>query len=115
MAAYPKKVNPDLVRQEIEKGRMGDRELAKKPGETPGVENDGEGVVWDEDQRQLDRESGHERNRKGARGRRAGVKSRPTMSEVLASSRRRPGSARRSDSYRRITPVDHQVMAADHV
>ena len=35
MAADPKKVNPDLVRQEIEKGRTG------------------EGVVWDEDQRQL--------------------------------------------------------------
>ena len=53
MAADPKKVNPDLVRQEIEKGRIGDRELAKKPGETPGAENTGEGVVWDEDQRQL--------------------------------------------------------------
>jgi len=53
MAANPKQVNPNLVRQEIEKGRMGDRDLAKKPGETPEVENDGEGVVWDDDQRQL--------------------------------------------------------------
>lgn len=51
--ANPKKVNPDLVRQEIEKGRMGDRELAKKPGQTPDVANEGEGVVWDDDQRQL--------------------------------------------------------------
>jgi hypothetical protein len=51
--ANPKKVNPDLVRQEVEKGRIGDRDLAKKPGQTPAVENDGEGVVWDEDQRQL--------------------------------------------------------------
>jgi hypothetical protein len=51
--ANPKKVNPDLVRQEVEKGRMGDRELSKKPGQTPDVENEGEGVVWDEDQRQL--------------------------------------------------------------
>ena len=53
MPADPKKVNPDLVRQEIKKGRMGDRELAKKPGHKPAVENDGDGVVWDEDQRQL--------------------------------------------------------------
>ena len=35
--ANPKKVNPDLVRQEVEKGRMGDRELARKPGQTPAV------------------------------------------------------------------------------
>ena len=53
MAADPKKVKPELGREEIEKGRIGARELAKKPGETPGVENTGEGVVWDEDQRQL--------------------------------------------------------------
>jgi len=51
--ANPRKVNPDLVRQEVEKGRIGDRELAKKPGQAPEVENDGDGVVWDEDQRQL--------------------------------------------------------------
>ena len=51
--ANPKKVNPDLVRQEVEKGRMGDRELARKPGPAPDVENEGEGVTWDEDQRQL--------------------------------------------------------------
>ncbi len=51
--ANPRKVNPDLVRQEVEKGRMGDRALAKKPGETPPIENDGDGLVWDEDQRQL--------------------------------------------------------------
>jgi hypothetical protein len=51
--ANPKKVNPDLVRQEVEKGRMGDRELARKPGPAPDVANDGEGVIWDEDQRQL--------------------------------------------------------------
>jgi hypothetical protein len=49
----PKKVNPDLVRQEIRKGRIGDRDLAKKPGQTPDVENEGDGVVWDDDQRQL--------------------------------------------------------------
>ena len=53
MAAGPKKVNPGLVRQEVEKGRMGDRELAKKPGETPGVANTGDSLEWDDDQRQL--------------------------------------------------------------
>ena len=53
MAAGPKKVNPGLVRQEVEKGRMGDRELAKKKGETPDIANTGEGVEWDDDQRQL--------------------------------------------------------------
>ena len=54
MAADPKKVNPDLVRQEVDKGRSGDRELNKKPGETPDVENTGnDDVIWDEDQRQL--------------------------------------------------------------
>ena len=52
--ANPKKVNPDLVRQEIEKGCMGDRDLAKKPGETPEVENDADDdSIWDDDQRQL--------------------------------------------------------------
>lgn len=52
--ANPKKVNPDLVRQEIEKGRMGDRSLSKKPGETPAVENGGDDdIIWDDDQRQL--------------------------------------------------------------
>jgi len=51
--ANPKKVNPHLVRQDIEKGRMGDRELAKKPGQTPDIANEGEGLVWDDDQRQL--------------------------------------------------------------
>ena len=53
MPKDPKQVNPDLVRQEIEKGRIGDRDLAKKPGPSPDVETDGEGVVWDDDQRQL--------------------------------------------------------------
>ena len=51
--ANPKKVNPDLVRQEVRKGRMGDRELARKPGKTPGTANTGEGIIWDDDQRQL--------------------------------------------------------------
>jgi hypothetical protein len=32
---------------------MGDRELAKKKGETPDIANTGEGVEWDDDQRQL--------------------------------------------------------------
>jgi hypothetical protein len=67
MSADPKQVNPDLVRQEIEKGRMGDRELAKKPGETPDVENKGEGVVWDEDQRQLIDNQGKGDTRKAQR------------------------------------------------
>ena len=53
MAKDPKDVNPDLVRQEVEKGRVGDRALARKPGKVPEIENDGEGVVWDDDQRQL--------------------------------------------------------------
>lgn len=55
MTKHPRDVNPDLVKQEIEKGRMGDRELAKKPGETPppkdGTESDG--VTWDDDQQAL--------------------------------------------------------------
>ena len=54
MAADPNKVNPDLVRQEIEQGRKGDRALAKKPGQTPRRSGgEGEGAVWDDDQRQL--------------------------------------------------------------
>jgi hypothetical protein len=53
MAKDPKDVNPDLVRQEVEKGYVGDRELAKKPGKTPEIENTEEGAVWDDDQRQL--------------------------------------------------------------
>ena len=51
--ANPKKVNPDLVRQEVEKGRIGDRDLARKSGHTPAVENDDEAGEWDDDQRQL--------------------------------------------------------------
>ena len=55
MTKHPRDVNPDLVRQEVEKGRMGDRELAKKPGEAPpprdGTESDG--TVLDDDQRAL--------------------------------------------------------------
>jgi hypothetical protein len=35
MGNGPRNVNDDLVRQEIEKGRMGDRALAGKPGRTP--------------------------------------------------------------------------------
>lgn len=55
MPKDPKQVNPDLVRQEIEKGRIGDRELDKKPGETPdtGFSEEDEAIVWDDDQRQL--------------------------------------------------------------
>ena len=53
MAKDRKDVNPDLVRQEVEKGRVGDCELAKKPGKTPETENTEEGAVWDDDQRQL--------------------------------------------------------------
>ena len=53
MAKDPKDVNPDLVRQEVEKGRVGHRALARKPGKVPEIENDGESVVWDDDQRQL--------------------------------------------------------------
>ena len=55
MAKDPKQVNPDLVRQEIEKGRMGDREEEKKPGESSGTgfSEEREGIVWDDDQRQL--------------------------------------------------------------
>jgi hypothetical protein len=51
--ANPKKVNKDLVRQEVRMGRMGDRELGQKPGKTPGNENTGDGIIWDDDQRQL--------------------------------------------------------------
>ena len=55
MAKDPKQVNPDLVEQEIEKGRIGDRDLAQKPGETPdtGFSEEDETIVWDDDQRQL--------------------------------------------------------------
>ena len=35
MTADPNQKNPDLVRQHIEKGRMGDRDLAEKPGPKP--------------------------------------------------------------------------------
>jgi hypothetical protein len=55
MPKNPKQVNPDLVRQEVEKGRIGDRDLARKPGETPdiGFSEADEAIVWDDDQRQL--------------------------------------------------------------
>lgn len=56
MAKDPKHVNPDLVRQEIEKGRIGDRDLEQKPGVAPDTgfaEEKGEDIVWDDDQRQL--------------------------------------------------------------
>jgi hypothetical protein len=56
MAKDPKQVNPDLVKQEIEKGRIGDRGLAQKPGVTPDTgfsEEESEDIVWDDDQRQL--------------------------------------------------------------
>jgi hypothetical protein len=54
MTKNPREVNPDLVRQEIEQGRKGDRELAKKPGVTPQKHGgEGQGVVWDDDQRAL--------------------------------------------------------------
>lgn len=53
MAQDRKRVNPDLVRQEVEKGRVGDRDLAKKPGPTPQTGDDDEGAIWDDDQRQL--------------------------------------------------------------
>ena len=55
MTKNPRGVNPDLVRQEVEQGRKGDRELAKKPGVTPrkhGGEGQG-GAEWDDDQRTL--------------------------------------------------------------
>ena len=57
MTKHPRDVNPDLVKQDVEKQNMGDRDLAKKPGETPqrrptGVTEDA-GPVWDDDQRQL--------------------------------------------------------------
>lgn len=53
MAQDRKRVNPDLVRQEVEKGRMGDRDLAKKPGPAPQSGETEEVAVWDDDQRQL--------------------------------------------------------------
>lgn len=55
MPKDPKQVNPDLLRQEIEKGRIGDRELDKKPGETSdtGFSEEDEAIVWDDDQHQL--------------------------------------------------------------
>ena len=55
MPKNQKQVNPDLVRQEIEKGRMGDRALEQKPGAEPdiGFSEEAEGIVWDDDQRQL--------------------------------------------------------------
>ncbi len=55
MTKSPREVNPDLVRQEVEKGRQGDRELAKKPGVSP-QKSGGEGEStgnWDDDQRAL--------------------------------------------------------------
>ena len=55
MTKNPRDVNPDLVKQEIEKGRMGDRELAKKPGEEPPPKDgtESEGTTWDDDQQAL--------------------------------------------------------------
>ena len=55
MPKSQKQVNPDLVRQQVEKGRIGDRDLAKKSGETPdtGFSEADEAIIWDDDQRQL--------------------------------------------------------------
>ena len=55
MTKDPRGVNEDLVRQEIEQGQKGDRELAKKPGAAP-QKSGGEGEStgsWDDDQRKL--------------------------------------------------------------
>jgi hypothetical protein len=73
MTKHPRDVNPDLVRQEIEQGRKGDRELAKKPGETPqrrpAGTTDDSGPVWDEDQRQLiENQDANEIERSGRQG-----------------------------------------------
>ena len=35
--ANPDSENPDLVKQHVEKGRMGDRELQRKAGKPPGT------------------------------------------------------------------------------
>ena len=35
MTADPDSENPDLVKQHVKKNRMGDRELAEKPGDKP--------------------------------------------------------------------------------
>lgn len=73
MTKNPRDVNPDLVRQEVEKQNMGDRKLARKPGETPqrrpaGVTDDS-GPVWDEDQRQLiENQDANEIERSGRQG-----------------------------------------------
>ena len=55
MPKNQQQVNPDLVRQQVEKGRLGDRDLARKPGETPdtGFSEADEAIIWDDDQRQL--------------------------------------------------------------
>ena len=55
MTKHPRDVNPDLVRQEAEKGRIGDRKLAQKPGKAPAPRDgsESEGAVWDDDQRAL--------------------------------------------------------------
>ena len=55
MPKSQKQVNPDLVRQEIEKGRLGDEALRQKPGVAPdtGFSEEDEAIVWDDDQRQL--------------------------------------------------------------
>jgi len=55
MPKNQKQVNPDLVRQDIEGGRMGDRELERKSRVEPdtGLSEEDGGMVWDDDQRQL--------------------------------------------------------------
>jgi hypothetical protein len=53
MTKDPRDVNPDLVRQQREKNSMGDRKLAEKPGRAPKEGTEGDGVIWDDDQRQL--------------------------------------------------------------
>lgn len=73
MTKNPRDVNPDLVKQEVEKQRMGDRDLAKKPGETPqrrpAGATDDNGPVWDDDQRQLiENQDANEIERSGRRG-----------------------------------------------
>ena len=55
MPKSQKQVNPDLVRQQVEKGRLGDRDLANKQGETPdtGFSEADEAIIGDDAQRQL--------------------------------------------------------------
>jgi hypothetical protein len=71
MTKNPRAADPDFLRKQIEHSRIGDRDLAKKPGKSPPPQDgtESEGVVWDDDQSALlDNQDPNKLKRSGQQG-----------------------------------------------